>query len=84
MSGPQHWLRARALDPLLLPMLVGIYGVVPLAAVVARRAMFAWDLLLWSESPFMTNMLKLRAGQAVFTAPDPRVRLRGAAPALRR
>ena len=38
-----------------------------LALELARRAAFPWDLLLWSESPFMTDMLKLARGQSPFS-----------------
>lgn len=36
---------------------------------LAKRAAFPWDLLLWSESPFMTDMLKLAGGLSVFGSP---------------
>ena len=46
---------------------------VALVAVLARalllRVAFPWDGWIWSESPFMTAMLKLTNGQAVYTSP---------------
>jgi hypothetical protein len=36
---------------------------------VALRARYPWDLLMWSESPFMTNLLKLHEGRAIFSPP---------------
>jgi hypothetical protein len=35
---------------------------------LARRIVFPWDFYIWSESPFMTNMLKLSAGEWPFDA----------------
>jgi hypothetical protein len=40
-----------------------------LAVMVGLRAKFPWDLFMWPESPFMTNMLKLDHGQPIFTSP---------------
>jgi hypothetical protein len=37
---------------------------------LAMRVPFRWDMYIWSESPFLTNMLKLTAGQPVYTSPD--------------
>jgi len=37
-----------------------------LAVVEALRLPFPWDLFVWPESPFMTNMLKLDLGQPLF------------------
>lgn len=37
-----------------------------LALELAKRAAFPWDLLLWSESPFMTDMLKIARGDSPF------------------
>ena len=37
-----------------------------LTAVIGLRAQFPWDLFMWPESPFMTNMLKLERGQPLF------------------
>ena len=37
---------------------------------VALRVVFPWDLVMWSESPFLTNMLKLTNGTPLYTAPD--------------
>ena len=36
---------------------------------LAKRALFPWDLLIWSESPFMTDMLKLASGASAFGPP---------------
>jgi len=36
---------------------------------VALRARYPWDLLMWSESPFMTNLLKLHGGEPVYSPP---------------
>jgi hypothetical protein len=40
-----------------------------MAYLVARRVVFPWDLYLWSESPFMTNMMKISAGESAFDPP---------------
>ena len=40
-----------------------------LAIMLGLRARFPWDLYIWAESPFMTNMLKLDLGQPLFGAP---------------
>jgi len=40
-----------------------------LAVVVGLRLQFPWDLYIWPESPFMTNMLKLDMGQPLFGLP---------------
>lgn len=37
---------------------------------VARRVVFPWDLYIWSESPFMTNMLKITSGESAFDKPE--------------
>ncbi len=37
-----------------------------LAVVIVLRAQFPWDLFVWPESPFMTNMLKLDLGQPLY------------------
>jgi hypothetical protein len=36
---------------------------------VRARLSFPWDLMVWAEGPFMTNMLKLDAGSALYTSP---------------
>lgn len=36
---------------------------------VIKRVAFPWDLYFWSESPFLTNMVKLSAGVPVFGDP---------------
>jgi hypothetical protein len=52
-------------------VLVGLAGllVVVLLRQLWVRIAFPWDGLMWSESPFMTDMLKLTNGQPVFTSP---------------
>lgn len=40
-----------------------------LAVQLYRRIQFPWDLYMWSESPFLTNMLKLRNGAGIYTSP---------------
>ena len=35
----------------------------------ALRIRFPWDLFAWSESPFLTNLMKLDAHQPIYTAP---------------
>lgn len=34
---------------------------------LALRFIFPWDLYIWSESPFMTNMMKLSSGSSPFS-----------------
>ncbi len=46
-----------------------ILFVLILAAETALRILFPWDLYLWPESTFMTNMLKLHNHLPVYTAP---------------
>ena len=36
---------------------------------LALRLVFPWDLFVWAESPFMTNMLKLCNGVPLYTTP---------------
>jgi len=38
-----------------------------LAGQLAKRVSFPWDQYIWSESPFMTDMLKLTSGRPVYT-----------------
>jgi hypothetical protein len=40
-----------------------------LAVVEALRLPFPWDLFVWPESPFMTNMLKMELGEPLFGSP---------------
>lgn len=58
----QRWL-ARLLSGIVLAYLAW------LAVVITFRVQFPWDLFIWPESPFMTNMLKLELGQPVFSPP---------------
>ncbi len=37
---------------------------------LATRIVFPWDTILWPESPFMTNMMKLDSGMSVFSPPQ--------------
>jgi hypothetical protein len=48
---------------------VAIFYLVWLAVVTGLRVAFPWDVATWSESPFMTNMLKLDQQQPVFGPP---------------
>src|SRR5262249_4066927 len=48
---------------------VGAPPGVPLRPEVARRGRLPWDIMLWAESPFMVNILKLHAGQPIFSPP---------------
>ncbi len=41
-----------------------------LAYQVVRRIVFPWDLFIWAESPFMTNMMKLATANGAFDAPS--------------
>jgi hypothetical protein len=41
-----------------------------LAYELGRRAVFPWDFLLWAESAFMTDMLKLAQGLSPFGPPE--------------
>jgi hypothetical protein len=40
-----------------------------LGVMTVLRVQFPWDLYMWPESPFMTNMLKLELGQPLFGPP---------------
>jgi hypothetical protein len=48
---------------------VVVVYVVVLAVQLVLRAAFPWDLFMWAESPFMTDMLKLDSGQPLFGPP---------------
>ena len=56
-------------DPFFVPLLLCAASGVELARVVFRRVAFPFDLLVWSESAFMTNMLKLGAGAPIYGPP---------------
>lgn len=64
-----------AVPPIWQRWLVGFVGAVAvawlclLAVETALRVAFPWDFHSWSESPFMTNMLKLHLGQHLFGPP---------------
>jgi hypothetical protein len=51
-------------------LLIGLAGVEigMVARTAAGRIAFPWDLLLWAESPFLTNLWKLDQGQPIFSA----------------
>ena len=49
---------------------VGALLLLLLATQVVPRVSYPWDLYFWSESPFLTNMLKLRAGEPVYGDPS--------------
>ena len=50
---------------------VAVSGCLGLAArQLAKRIPYKWDMCIWSESPFLTNMLKIDAGQPVYTSPE--------------
>ena len=40
-----------------------------LAFEISQRVRFPWDNFIWSESPFLTNLMKLRAGKPIFGDP---------------
>ena len=40
-----------------------------LAVETILRTIFPWDMHMWSESPFLTNLLKLESHQPIFTTP---------------
>jgi len=40
-----------------------------LAWITYQRVIFPWDLYIWSESPFLTNMIKLTQGFGIYTDP---------------
>jgi hypothetical protein len=48
---------------------LGVFLVVALLVQLVLRALFPWDGWMWSESPFMTGMLKLTNGLPVYTSP---------------
>lgn len=49
---------------------VSLIPLARLAYVLVLRMMFPWDLFMWSESPFMTNMLKLSAAHSIYGPPS--------------
>ena len=50
---------------------VAVSGCLGMAAwQMAGRVPYRWDLYIWSESPFLTDMLKIDAGQPVYTSPE--------------
>jgi hypothetical protein len=56
--------RCAALDLYHLVAIVVIGALVAMAATIMLiRAMYPYDLYIWAESPFLTNMLKIRAAQ---------------------
>ncbi len=59
-----HPMRSPSLLRALLALLVLV-----LLVELALRLVFPWDLFVWAESPFMTNMLKLHNGVPLYTTP---------------
>lgn len=57
-------------DPFLLPVLACALACAEAARLVYGRVRFPFDLYLWAESPFMTNMLKLWAGEPIYGPPE--------------
>jgi hypothetical protein len=50
---------------------LAVLGCLAMAAYqLANRLPYPWDLYIWSESPFLTNLLKIDAGLPVFTPPE--------------
>jgi hypothetical protein len=52
----------------LVCLLIAIYCVV-LAVETAFRISFPWDMYIWPESPFLTNLLKLDHHLPIYTSP---------------
>lgn len=47
-----------------------IFAVVAhLAWITAQRVAYPWDFYIWSESPFLTNLLKISQGLSPYTSP---------------
>ena len=65
-------LRGRTLlgNPFLVPVLVCLVACGEAARLVLGRLQFPYDLFMWSESPFMTNMLKLGSGEPIYGPPE--------------
>jgi hypothetical protein len=61
------WERPRVLALVLAGM--AVFVALARALVVARRIPAPLDLLVWAESPFLTNLLKLTAGVPIYTDP---------------
>ena len=50
---------------------IAVFGCLGLAIQqLANRIPYKWDLYIWSESPFLTNMLKIDAGQSIYSSPE--------------
>ena len=52
-----------------LPILLGLcLSVVSLhlAATLIDRIRYPWDFYIWSESPFLTNLMKVERGEAIY------------------
>jgi len=59
--------RCAQLDGYHLVAIVVIGALVAVAAtIMLMRAMYPFDLYIWAESPFLTNMLKIRAAQPFY------------------
>lgn len=66
---PWTRLRTRPSPALVLQAALGL--LLALAAwQLTRRVPFRWDMYIWSESPFLTSMLKLANGQTPYTSPS--------------
>jgi len=61
------WQRPGAWTPVTLLFAAVFLWMLYLTAI---RAIFPWDILVWAESPFMTNMLKLGQGLSVYSPPE--------------
>src|SRR6266496_4094293 len=70
-GNPDHNLPCAFWQQWLVRFLAGVVAtyLVWLAVVEVLRLQFPWDLFVWPESPFMTNMLKLDLGQPLFGPP---------------
>ncbi len=56
----------RALRWQLSLTLIAVTSCVALGYQISRRVGFRWDFFVWSESPFMTDMMKLSAGLPLY------------------
>jgi hypothetical protein len=72
-SRPKEWTMASLIrrHALVALFALAVLGSLAMAAYqLAHRIPYAWDLFIWSESPFLTNILKIDAGLPVFTSPE--------------
>src|ERR1043166_8416411 len=70
-GNPEHNIPGGLWQQWLVRFLAGVVATwrVWLAVVEVLRLQFPWDLFVWAESPFMTNMLKLDLGRPLFGPP---------------